>query len=59
MKPKTILFIIGLLVLVLGALPLASKYLPAAIPTSGVIYQAVLIVLGLIGMVASMSNKVY
>jgi hypothetical protein len=56
MKAKTILTVTSLLVLIMGALPFLKDNLPASIPTSGTIYQAVLIIIGLIGIVAGFSN---
>ena len=57
MKAKTVLFVISLLVLVLGVLPFVKQYISAVIPVSGTIYQAALIVLGLIGIIASFNKR--
>ena len=49
-KPKTVLIIVGILVAVMGLLPiLADNWtLPDFIPVSGNIYQAIIIALGII-----------
>jgi len=59
MKPKTILLIIGVLVLITGVLPLIKSFLPQLIPTEGIIYQAIIILLGIIGIIAGLSKKIY
>lgn len=57
MKPKSILFLIGFLVLLMGAVPLILEFVPAAaewkdtLPKAGSIaYQSVLVILGAIAM---------
>jgi len=57
MRPKTILFIISLVVLIIGILPLIKQLIPPVIPTEGIIYSAALIIVGLIGLVSSMTNR--
>ena len=53
MQANTILKIISFLIVVLGALPLIKQYtniIPAVVPTAGIIYEAALIIIGLIGL---------
>lgn len=55
MKPKSILFLIGFIVLLMGAVPLILEFVPAAaewkdtLPTAGsIVYQSVLVILGIV-----------
>jgi|GEM_PF-5651780 len=55
MRPRVILFLIGICVLLLGILPLIANLIPAAAtwieglpPAGSVIYQALLVLLGII-----------
>lgn len=47
-----LLFLLGIIIVIVGALPLAKDVLPSAIPTSGNNYQYLIMVLG--GIVAVM-----
>jgi len=55
MKPKVVLFFVGLAIIIMGAAPLIANFIPAAaawlenLPKAGsVIYQIVLTVIGVI-----------
>lgn len=63
MKPKSILFLIGFLVILMGAIPLILEFVPAAaewkdtLPKAGsMVYQIVLITLGVIAMSQSIKK---
>ena len=59
MKEKYVLMIVGFLVTLIGALPLIKPYLPqlSAIPTEGIIYQIILIVIGIISIGYAFQKK--
>ena len=64
MKHKFVLFIIGLLVLIIGAVPLISDLIPAVaglsegFPTPGTLpYQLIVTALGLLGVLYSFQNE--
>jgi hypothetical protein len=63
MKPKTILFFVGLAVLILGVLPLL-KFIPAVndiitkMPAAGsTAYQILIALIGLIAVIVSLQKK--
>lgn len=57
---KTMLFL-GILVIIAGVLPLITQYnliaLPSFIPTSGLTYQAIIIVLGVLLIIFGKPSK--
>jgi hypothetical protein len=63
MKPKTTLFFVGVIVLILGAVPLL-KFIPAVDniiktmpPAGSTAYQALLVMVGLIAVVLSLQKR--
>ena len=63
MRPRFILFIVGILVTILGAAPLIANFIPAAaawlegLPKAGSItYQAALTVIGILAVVHSIKG---
>jgi len=63
MKPKAILFFVGLLVLILGAAPLVANLIPATaqwlnnLPKAGsIVYQLILTIIGIVAIGHSMKR---
>ena len=56
---KTMLVFIGLLVILAGLLPLLVKYVSALdiIPTTGIWYQVIIIVIGVIAVLYGMKGR--
>ena len=57
MRPRAILFLIGLIVLLLGAVPLIVEFFPAAAawkdtlpPAGSLVYQSTLVIIGVVAM---------
>ncbi len=60
---KKAIFIIGILIIVIGALPLLVQYeitsLPSAVPLSGWQYKAAIIVLGIFLLILARPSRAY
>ena len=48
---KFVTIAIGLLTILGGILPFIQNFVPAGIPTSGMLYSAIIVVIGIIGMI--------
>ena len=64
MKPRIILFFVGVCILILGALPLIANIIPAASawiedmpPAGSITYQFLLVLLGVIAVSYSIKGK--